>query len=65
MKKQQKRAKPQPLTPDQIKDAYKLYLSKEFTLAQITRVTKVSAYWIYKHHNQNLKKADSLQLKLI
>jgi hypothetical protein len=59
-----KRAAPQPPNESDLKHAYKLYLSKEFTLQQITRSTKVSAYWIYKHHKKKLSEAAKLQTTL-
>lgn len=59
-----KRAAPQPPNPKDLQKAYLLYLSKEFTLQQITRSTKVSAYWIYKHHKKRLNEAQALQINL-
>jgi hypothetical protein len=59
-----KREKPIPPSDEAIKHAYKLYLSKEFTLQQITRHTKVSSYWIYKHHRKKLILAQELQTTL-
>jgi DNA invertase Pin-like site-specific DNA recombinase len=59
-----KRQKPTPPSDEAIKHAYKLYLSKEFTLQQISRHTKVSPYWIYKHHNKKIQQAEQLQTKL-
>jgi hypothetical protein len=53
-----------PPTEDEIKHAYKLYLSKEFTLKAITRHTAVSSYWIYKQHKKNKRIADQLQTKM-
>lgn len=59
-----KRAKPIPPSDDAIKHAYKLYLSKEFTLQQIVRHTKVSSYWIYKHHRKKLVDAQKQQVTM-
>ena len=59
-----KRQKPHPPNESDLKHAYKLYLSKEFTLKQITRHTKISAYWIYKHHNKKLLEAQTQQTTL-
>jgi hypothetical protein len=59
-----KRTKPEPPSETDLKNAYKLYLSKEFTLKQITRSTKISAYWIYKHHKKKLIQAQFMQITL-
>jgi DNA-directed RNA polymerase specialized sigma subunit len=59
-----KRQKPTPPLDEAIKHAYKLYLSKEFTLQQISRHTKVSPYWIYKHHKKQLMVAQQLQISM-
>lgn len=59
-----KRQKPQPPSDDAIKHAYKLYLSKEFTLNQITRQTKVSSFWIYKFHKSRLIDAQKQQISM-
>jgi DNA-directed RNA polymerase specialized sigma subunit len=56
--------KPEPPSEERLKHAYKLYLSKEFTLSQIVRHTKVSQYWIYKHHKKKLLLAKELQTTL-
>ena len=59
-----KKAKPLPPSDDEIKHAYKLYLSKEFTLQQIVRHTKVSSYWIYKYHRKKLVDAQKQQVTM-
>ena len=59
-----KTEKPTPPSDDAIKHAYKLYLSKEFTLKKITRHTKVSSYWIYKLHRKKLIEAEKQQISM-
>jgi hypothetical protein len=59
-----KREKPQPPNAEDLKHAYKLYLSKEFTIKQIVRHTKISAYWLYKTHKKKLIEAQKMQINM-
>lgn len=59
-----RKKQPNPPTDKALKNAYKLYLSKEFTLQQITRSTKVSSYWIYNYHKKRLIEAQKQQITL-